>query len=246
VTQAAPTLIYGYGAYGISLDAEFSAAIFNLVDRGFVYALAHVRGGQEMGRSWYDAGRLLNKNNSFDDFVAASEYLVERGIADQKRLYAQGGSAGGLLMATVANRAGSLFHGLVIEVPFVDVVTTMLDNSIPLTTSEYDEWGDPSRAEVYNYLLGYSPYDNLHSGLYPNILVLAGFHDSQVQYWEPAKWVAKLRELKRDQRLLLLDMEMNAGHGGASGRYDRYRELAKIHAFLLMLSSPSDPLTASN
>lgn len=232
----APLMLYAYGSYGINMEDEFIPSVYNLVNRGFVWGIAHIRGGQEMGRHWYDDGKLLKKKNTFSDFVACTERLVELKLADPKRVFAQGGSAGGLLMGAVANLAPNLYRGIISEVPFVDVVTTMLDDSIPLTTSEYDEWGNPNEEEYYRYMLSYSPYDNVERKAYPNILVITGFHDSQVQYWEPAKWVAKLRDYKTDNNLLLMDVEMNAGHGGSSGRYDRYREIAKMQAFLLMLS----------
>lgn len=231
----APVLVYAYGSYGINMEDEFIPSIYNLLDRGFVYAIAHVRGGQEMGRHWYDQGKLLHKKNTFTDFIACTRYLIDGKIADPKRVFAQGGSAGGLLMGAIANMAPELYRGIIAEVPFVDVVTTMLDDSIPLTTSEYDEWGDPNEKTYYDYMLSYSPYDNVQEQSYPNMLVVTGLHDSQVQYWEPAKWVAKLREKKRDNHLLLLDVEMHAGHGGSSGRYDRYKEIAKIQSFILML-----------
>jgi oligopeptidase B len=236
VDGTSPLLLYAYGSYGISMEDEFIASSLNLVNRGFVYAIAHIRGGQEMGRHWYDDGKLLKKKNTFTDFIDCTRYLVEQKHADPKKVFAQGGSAGGLLMGAVTNMAPELYRGIIAEVPFLDVVTTMLDDSIPLTTSEYDEWGNPNEKEFYDYMLSYSPYDNVERKAYPNILVVTGFHDSQVQYWEPAKWVAKLRDSKTDQNLLLLDVEMHAGHGGSSGRYDRYKEIAKMQAFVLMLS----------
>jgi oligopeptidase B len=236
----APLLQYAYGAYGINMEDEFYPAIYNLLNRGFVYAIVHIRGGQELGRRWYDQGKLLHKRNSFTDFIDCTKHLVKLGYADPQRVYAQGGSAGGLLMGAVANMAPELYHGIIAEVPFVDVVTTMLDDTIPLTTSEYDEWGDPHQEQFYRYMLSYSPYDNVENKAYPNLLVMSGFHDSQVQYWEPAKWVARLRERKTDNNLLLLDMEMHAGHGGSSGRYDRYKEVAKMQAFVLMLAGLDD------
>ncbi|MFO0941800.1 MAG: S9 family peptidase [Pirellulales bacterium] len=233
---SAPLMLYAYGSYGISMEDEFIPSIYNLVDRGFVWGIAHIRGGQEMGRHWYDDGKLLKKKNTFSDFVACTEHLIGEKYADPKRVFAQGGSAGGLLMGAVTNLAPQLYKGVIAEVPFLDVVTTMLDDSIPLTTSEYDEWGNPNEKEYYDYMLSYSPYDNVQPKAYPNVLVITGFHDSQVQYWEPAKWVAKMRELKSDNNLLLMDVEMHAGHGGSSGRYDRYKEIAKMQAFVLMLS----------
>ncbi|GBD31659.1 Dipeptidyl aminopeptidase BI [bacterium HR33] len=231
-----PLLLYGYGAYGISVDPGFNPALVSLLDRGFAYAVAHVRGGQELGRPWYEGGKLFNKKNTFTDFIAVAEYLLERGYARRGGLFAKGGSAGGLLVGAVVNLRPDLFAGAIAEVPFVDVVTTMLDESIPLTTSEYDEWGDPRVEEYYRYILSYSPYDNVEPKEYPHLLVTAGIHDSQVQYWEPAKWVAKLRGTKTDNRRLLLKTNMEAGHHGASGRYRRYWELAFQYAFLLDLA----------
>jgi oligopeptidase B len=229
----APLLQYGYGAYGLSMDPSFSSARLSLLDRGFVYAIAHVRGGQEMGRAWYDAGRKLHKKNSFNDFLDVTRALVERGYAARNKVFAMGGSAGGLLMGAVANMDAGDYRGIVAQVPFVDVVTTMLDESIPLTTNEYDEWGDPKEREYYEYMLSYSPYDNVRRRAYPAMFVATGLWDSQVQYYEPAKWVAKLRAMKTDQHRLLLHVEMEAGHGGKSGRFQRYREIAMEYAFLL-------------
>ncbi|MDX1622822.1 MAG: S9 family peptidase [Gemmatimonadota bacterium] len=231
-----PLLLYGYGSYGYSLDPTFSASRLSLLDRGFVYAIAHVRGGEVLGRRWYEAGKLLNKRNTFTDFIDVAEHLVSSGYADADRVYAIGGSAGGLLMGAVVNMRPDLFDGIVARVPWVDVVTTMLDDDIPLTTSEFDEWGDPKEKEYYDYMLTYSPYDNVVEQPYPNMLVTTGLHDSQVQYWEPAKWVARLRARKTDDNTLLLKTNMEAGHGGASGRYERYRETAFIYAFLLDLA----------
>lgn len=236
VDASAPCLLYAYGSYGASMSAGFDAAVLSLVDRGFVYAIAHIRGGQEMGRHWYEDGKLLRKKNTFTDFIDSARFLVAQKFADPRRLYASGGSAGGLLMGAVANMAPDLFHGIIAEVPFVDVVTTMQDPTIPLTTSEYDEWGNPADPEYFRYMLSYSPYDNVMARDYPNMLVTTGLHDSQVQYWEPAKWVARLRERKTDRNLLLLRTEMEAGHGGASGRYDQYAEIALQQAFLLRLA----------
>ena len=230
-----PLLLYGYGAYGISMDADFRSPRLSLLDRGFVYAIAHVRGGEELGRRWYDGGRLLAKKNTFTDFIACAERLIELRYTSPARLFAMGGSAGGLLLGAVLNLRPDLFHGAVAQVPFVDVVTTMLDESIPLTTGEYDEWGDPREARFYEYIRSYSPYDNVSARRYPHLLVMAGLHDSQVQYWEPAKWVARLRARKADDNLLLLRTNLDAGHGGASGRYERYRETALQYAFLLGL-----------
>ena len=229
---SAPLLQYGYGAYGLSMDPEFSAARLSLLDRGFVYAIAHVRGGQEMGRRWYDQGKLLNKWNSFNDFIDVTRFLVREGYADPARVFATGGSAGGLLMGAVANTAPGDYCGIVTHVPFVDVVTTMLDEDLPLTTLEYVEWGDPRQERYYRYMLSYSPYDNVLPQDYPAMLVVTGLWDSQVQYFEPAKWVAKLRRLKTDSKPLLLRINMDAGHGGRSGRFQRYREIAEEYAFL--------------
>jgi oligopeptidase B len=233
---ANPLLLYGYGSYGISIDATFSAERVSLIDRGFVFAIAHVRGGQEMGRGWYEDGKLFKKKNTFADFIACAEHLVQEGYTRPDRLYALGGSAGGLLMGAVLNMRPDLFHGVVARVPFVDVVTTMLDESIPLTTSEYDEWGDPNEKPYYDYMLSYSPYDNVAAQAYPNLLVTTSLHDSQVQYFEPAKWVAKLRAIKKGGNRLLLRTKMQAGHGGVSGRYKQYEETAFIYAFLLTLA----------
>jgi oligopeptidase B len=230
---SAPLLQYGYGAYGISMDPGFSSSRLSLLDRGFVYAIAHVRGGQEMGRAWYDAGRKLHKKNSFNDFLDVTHALVERGYAAKDKVFAMGGSAGGLLMGAIANMGASDYRGIVAQVPFVDVVTTMQDESIPLTTNEYDEWGDPEDREYYDYMLSYSPYDNVSDQAYPAMLITTGLWDSQVQYYEPAKWVAKLRALKSDANRLLLHVEMEAGHGGKSGRFQRYKEIAMEYAFLL-------------
>jgi len=236
IDGTAPLLLYAYGSYGSSMDARFSSDRVSLLDRGFVYAIAHIRGGQEMGRWWYEDGKLLKKKNTFTDFIDCAEYLADNGYADRARIFGMGGSAGGLLVGAVANMRPDLFHGIVARVPWVDVITTMLDDSIPLTTSEYDEWGNPNDKEYYDYMLSYSPYDNVEEKAYPNMLVTASLHDSQVQYFEPAKWVAKLRVIKTDDNLLLLKTNMEAGHGGASGRYKRYRDTAFYFAFLLDLS----------
>lgn len=230
-----PLLIYGYGSYGATIDPYFSSVRLSLLDRGFIFAIAHVRGGEYLGRQWYEDGKLLKKTNTFTDFVAASRYLVEQGYTSPKHLYASGGSAGGLLMGAIVNIAPDLYNGVIASVPFVDVLTTMLDDSIPLTTGEYDEWGNPNELEYYNYIKKYSPYDNVERKAYPNMLVTTGLHDSQVQYWEPAKWVAKLRDRKTDKNLLLLHTNMDAGHGGASGRFEALREVAMDYAFLLDL-----------
>jgi len=230
-----PVLLYGYGSYGYSMDPYFSSVRLSLLDRGFIYAIAHVRGGEEMGRKWYEDGKLLNKKNTFNDFIACGEFLVSQGYTTPGHLYAMGGSAGGLLVGAVINMRPDLFNGVIAAVPFVDVVTTMLDESIPLTTSEYDEWGNPNDSVYYHYMLSYSPYDNVVATSYPALLVTTGLHDSQVQYWEPAKWVAKLRVTKTDKRPLYLWTNMDYGHGGASGRFERYRETALEYAFLLDL-----------
>ncbi|WP_276499223.1 S9 family peptidase [Pontibacter litorisediminis] len=230
-----PTLLYAYGSYGNSMNPGFSSVRLSLLDRGFVYAIAHIRGGQEMGRQWYENGKLLKKKNTFTDFIDASEYLIEQKYTNPDKLFAMGGSAGGLLMGAVVNMRPELYKGVIAAVPFVDVVTTMLDTSIPLTTGEFDEWGNPANKEYYDYMLSYSPYDNVEAKAYPNMLVTTGLHDSQVQYWEPAKWVAKLREMKTDDNMLLLHTNMEAGHGGASGRFQRYKETALQYAFLLNL-----------
>jgi oligopeptidase B len=230
---SAPLLQYAYGSYGLSVDPSFSSARLSLIDRGFVYAIAHVRGGQEMGRAWYDAGRLLQKKNTFADFLDVTGMLVARGYAAKDKVFAMGGSAGGLLMGAIANMSTDDYRGIVAQVPFVDVVTTMLDDSIPLTTNEYDEWGNPSERRYYDYMLSYSPYDNVRAKAYPAMLITTGLWDSQVQYYEPAKWVAKLRALKTDRNRLLLHVEMEAGHGGKAGRFQRYREIAMEYAFLL-------------
>jgi oligopeptidase B len=228
-----PLLLYGYGSYGASMDPGFSSPRLSLIDRGFVYAIAHVRGGQELGRRWYEDGKMFRKMNTFTDFIDCGRFLVDQGYTSPDKMFAMGGSAGGLLMGAVINMAPELFHGVVAQVPFVDVVTTMLDDSIPLTTGEFDEWGDPKTRESYDYMLSYSPYDNVEAKDYPHLLVTTGLHDSQVQYWEPAKWIAKLRSLKTDSNSLLLKTNMEVGHGGASGRYKRYEETAFVYAFLL-------------
>ena len=238
---SAPLLLYGYGAYGISMEPTFRSSRLSLLDRGFTYAIAHVRGGEELGRRWYEDGKLRKKQNTFTDFIACAEHLVAKGLAGPERLFAMGGSAGGLLMGAVINLRPDLFHGVVAQVPFVDVVTTMLDESIPLTTGEYDEWGDPNDAEDYACIRAYSPYDNMAPVTWPHLLVMTGLHDSQVQYWEPAKWVAKRRVMQPDDgRRLLLKTNLEAGHGGASGRYRQYRETALQYAFLLDLAGLAD------
>lgn len=228
-----PLLLYGYGSYGASMDPYFSSVRLSLLDRGFIYALAHIRGGQEMGRLWYEDGKLLKKKNTFTDFIDCGKYLVEQKYTSPQKLFAMGGSAGGLLMGAVINMQPELFKGIVSQVPFVDVITTMLDESIPLTTSEYDEWGNPNIKEYYDYILSYSPYDNIEAEEYPAMLVMTSLHDSQVQYWEPAKWVAKLREFKSDDSILLLNTDMEAGHSGTTGRFKRHRDTALEYAFML-------------
>lgn len=231
----APLLLYGYGSYGASMDATFGSTRLSLLNRGFVYAIAHIRGGQEMGRLWYEHGKLMKKINTFTDFIDCGEFLVREKYTSRAHLYAQGGSAGGLLMGAVVNMAPELWHGVIAQVPFVDVVNTMLDESIPLTTNEFDEWGNPKEREAYFYMKSYSPYENVERKAYPNMLVTTGLHDSQVQYFEPSKWVAKLRDLKTDQNLLLLHTNMEFGHGGASGRFDYLKDLALNYAFLFTL-----------
>jgi oligopeptidase B len=230
---SAPMLQYAYGSYGATMDPTFSVARVSLLDRGFVYALAHIRGGQEMGRKWYDQGRLLNKENTFTDFIDVTRWLVKEGYADGERVSAMGGSAGGLLMGAVANMAPGDYRDIVAQVPFVDVVTTMLDDSIPLTSNEYDEWGDPRKKEYYDYMLSYSPYDNVTRQAYPAMFVSTGLADSQVQYWEPAKWVARLRARNTGSNVLLLRTTMEAGHGGKSGRFQRFHDVAEEYAFIL-------------
>lgn len=231
----APLLLYAYGSYGHSMDAGFSANRLSLLNRGFVFAIAHIRGGQEMGRHWYEDGKLLKKKNTFEDFIACGEYLVKEKYTSSEHLYAEGGSAGGLLMGAISNMRPDLWHGIIADVPFVDVVTTMLDESIPLTTNEFDEWGNPKEKEFYDYMKSYSPYDNVAAKNYPNMLVTTGLHDSQVQYFEPAKWVARLRTHKTDNNVLLLKINMEAGHGGASGRFEYLKEVALQYSFLFAL-----------
>ncbi len=230
-----PLLQYAYGSYGSTIDPYFSTARLSLLDRGFIYAIAHIRGGEYLGRKWYEDGKLLKKMNTFTDFIDVSKYLIENKYTSPAHLYAMGGSAGGLLIGVVVNIAPQLYNGVIAAVPFVDVITTMQDDSIPLTTGEYDEWGNPNDPEYYNYMLQYSPYDNVKVQDYPNMLVTTGLHDSQVQYWEPAKWVAKLREMKLDENLLLLHTNLDTGHGGASGRFESLKEVAEEYAFLLDL-----------
>ncbi len=231
-----PLLVYGYGSYGSSMDPDFSASRLSLLDRGFVFALAHIRGGGELGQQWYEDGKLFNKLNTFNDFIDVSQSLLEQGYGDKQRAFAMGGSAGGLLMGAVINMAPHLFKGVVAQVPFVDVVTTMLDDSIPLTTGEYDEWGNPEEKAYYEYMKRYSPYDQVSAQAYPHLLVTTGLHDSQVQYWEPAKWVAKLRATKTNDNLLLLCTDMDSGHGGKSGRFKGYEGISMEYTFILSLA----------
>ena len=228
-------LLYGYGSYGVTINPYFSTTRLSLLDRGFIYAIAHIRGGEYLGRQWYEDGKLLKKKNTFTDFIACSQYLIAEGYTSPEHLFAEGGSAGGLLMGAVVNMAPQLYKGIIASVPFVDVVTTMLDDSIPLTTGEYDEWGNPNDKEYYEYMKSYSPYDNITEKSYPNMLVTTGLYDSQVQYWEPAKWVAKLRDLKKDNNVLIFKTDMTSGHGGASGRFESLKEEALEYAFLLMV-----------
>lgn len=235
-----PLVLYGYGAYGSTIDPYFSSARLSLLDRGFAFAIAHIRGGQMLGRQWYEDGKLLNKKNSFYDFIDCAKYLIDQKYTGKEHIYAQGGSAGGLLMGAVLNYEPSLFHGVIAAVPFVDVITTMSDPTIPLTTNEYNEWGNPAEKVYYEYMKAYSPYDNVEAQDYTNILVTTGLFDSQVQYWEPTKWVAKLRARKTDYNLLLMYTNMDAGHGGASGRFKQYRETALQYAFLLNLEGISE------
>lgn len=232
---SAPLLLYGYGSYGASMDPTFSSPRLSLLDRGFVFAIAHIRGGQEMGRQWYEDGKMMKKKNTFTDFISCGKYLINKQYTSKGHLYAQGGSAGGLLMGAVMNMAPDLWNGIIAQVPFVDVVNTMLDETIPLTTNEFDEWGNPKNKEAYFYMKSYSPYENIEAKAYPNMLVTTGLHDSQVQYFEPAKWVAKLRATKTDKNVLLLKTEMDFGHGGASGRFDYLKDIALNYAFLLAL-----------
>ena len=232
-----PLLLYGYGSYGNTIDPWFSSSRLSLLDRGFAFAIAHIRGGQEMGRSWYENGKMLNKKNTFYDFIDCGQHLVDMGYTSSKHLYAQGGSAGGLLIGAVINMAPQLWNGAIAAVPFVDVVSTMLDETIPLTTFEFDEWGNPKDKKYYDYIKSYSPYDNVVAQNYPHLLITTGYWDSQVQYWEPAKWIAKLRDAKTDSNTLIMDCNMEVGHGGASGRFKRFKEVALSYAFLLHLEN---------
>nr|WP_318381328.1 oligopeptidase B [uncultured Enterobacter sp.] len=236
-----PILIYGYGSYGASIDADFSSSRLSLLDRGFVYAIAHVRGGGELGQAWYEDGKFLSKKNTFSDYIDVCDALISQGYGSPLYCYGMGGSAGGMLMGTAINQRPDLFHGVIAQVPFVDVLTTMLDESIPLTTGEFEEWGNPQDVDYYHYMKSYSPYDNVKAQAYPHMLVTTGLHDSQVQYWEPAKWVAKLRELKTDDNLLLLCTDMDSGHGGKSGRFKSYEGVALEYAFLIALTQGTLP-----
>ena len=230
-----PLLLYAYGSYGATMDPYFSSTRLSLLDRGFIYAIAHIRGGEDLGRDWYENGKLLKKKNTFTDFIDCSKFVIAQKYTSAAHLYAEGGSAGGLLMGAIVNMAPELYNGVIAQVPFVDVITTMLDDTIPLTTGEYDEWGNPNEKKYYDYMLSYSPYDQVKAQAYPNMYVSTGLHDSQVQYFEPAKWVAKLRVMKTNDKQLFLDTNMDAGHGGASGRFEALKELAKEFAFLLDL-----------
>lgn len=235
LSEETPLLLYAYGSYGYTIDAGFSSTRLSLLDRGFVFAIAHVRGGEYLGRNWYENGKLLRKKNTFDDFICCAKYLIASSYTSKDHLYASGGSAGGLLMGAILNKSPELFKGIIASVPFVDVVTTMLDDSIPLTTGEYDEWGNPNEKEYYEYIKSYSPYDNVSRQNYPNILVTTGLHDSQVQYFEPAKWVAKLRDFKLGNNILIMHTNMEAGHGGASGRFEALKEIARDYSFIIDL-----------
>jgi oligopeptidase B len=236
-----PLLVYGYGSYGTSIDADFSSSRLSLLDRGFVYAIAHIRGGGELGQHWYEDGKFLKKRNTFNDYIDVCDALLAQGYGSTRYCYGMGGSAGGMLIGTVINERPGLFHGAIAQVPFVDVVTTMLDESIPLTTGEFEEWGNPQDEIYYHYMKSYSPYDNVSAQAYPHLLVTTGLHDSQVQYWEPAKWVAKLRATKTDDNLLLLCTDMDAGHGGKSGRFKSYEGVALEFAFLVALAQGTLP-----
>ncbi len=240
LSSQTPLLLYAYGSYGYTLSDGFSTTRLSLLDRGFVYAIAHIRGSQYLGREWYEDGKMLNKKNTFYDFIDCTKHLIKNNYTSEDHMYAMGGSAGGLLMGAVVNMEPELYNGVVAAVPFVDVISTMLDESIPLTTGEFDEWGNPKNKEYYNYILSYSPYDQVKAQNYPNMLVTTGLHDSQVQYWEPAKWVAKLRELKTDKNLLLLHTDMETGHGGASGRFDALKETARDYSFFLVLEGKTE------
>ena len=235
-----PILQYAYGSYGSTIDPYFSSVRLSLLDRGFVYAICHIRGGEYLGRDWYEHGKMLHKMNTFTDFIDCSQYLIKENYTSAKHLYAMGGSAGGLLMGTVMNLNPELYHGVIAAVPFVDVITTMLDDTIPLTTGEYDEWGNPNEKVYYDYMKSYSPYDNVVAQNYPNTLITTGLHDSQVQYWEPAKWIAKLRDLKTDDNVIMMKTDMTAGHGGASGRFEALKNVA-LELSLIHISEPTRP-----
>ena len=235
LSDKTPLLLYAYGAYGHTIDDGFSTTRLSMLDRGFVFAIAHIRGGEYLGREWYDTGKLLEKKNTFSDFISCADFLIEEKYTSSEHLYAMGGSAGGLLMGTIINMKPEIFKGIIAAVPFVDVVTTMLDDTIPLTTGEYDEWGNPNNEEYYSYIKSYSPYDNVENKEYPHLLVTTGLHDSQVQYWEPAKWVAKLRVQNKNSNKVLLNTDMSVGHGGASGRFDSLKDVAREYAFILDL-----------
>ena len=237
INSQTPLLLYGYGSYGSTIDPSFSSNILSLIDRGFIYAIAHIRGSEYLGRSWYEDGKMLNKKNTFFDFIDISNYLIDQNYTSSKHLYAYGGSAGGLLMGFVVNEAPDIYNGVIAAVPFVDVITTMLDESIPLTTGEFDEWGNPKDKSYYDYIKSYSPYDNVKKQTYPNLLITSGLYDSQVQYWEPAKWVARLRLNANSKNKIYLDTNMEAGHGGSSGRFNSLKETSKKYAFLLGLEN---------
>ena len=237
IGKETPLLLYAYGSYGYTVDDRFSSVRLSLLDRGFVYATAHIRGSEYLGRNWYEDGKMFHKKNTFTDFIAVAKHLIKNNYTSEKHLYAEGGSAGGLLMGAIVNMNAELFNGIIAAVPFVDVVTTMLDESIPLTTGEFDEWGNPKNKDSYLYMKSYSPYDQVTKKEYPNMLVTTGLHDSQVQYFEPAKWVAKLREMKTDNNKLLLNINMDTGHGGASGRFDALKEVARDYSFLFDLEN---------
>ena len=239
-SEDTPLYLYAYGSYGATIDPGFSSSRLSLLDRGFIFAIVHVRGGEYLGRNWYKNGKLFKKKNTFYDFIDASQFLIDSKMTSASHLHAVGGSAGGLLVGVVANEAGELYRSIIAAVPFVDVITTMLDETIPLTTGEYDEWGNPNKKEYYDYMISYSPYDNVIAKEYPNMLVTAGYHDSQVQYWEPAKWVAKLRDLKTDSNILFLDTNMEAGHSGSSGRFEALKDIAKQYTFILHLEGKTD------
>ena len=228
-----PLYLYGYGSYGIIMEADFGSARLSLVDRGFIFAIAHIRGGMEMGWDWYEKGKLLDKKNTFTDFVDCADFLIREGYTAKGDIAAAGGSAGGMLMGAVANMRPDLFRAVAAHVPFVDVLNTMLDNSLPLTTMEYNEWGNPNEVRYYDYIKSYSPYDNVTAQAYPHMLITGGISDPRVTYWEPAKWTARLRDTKTNDNMLLLKIHMDSGHGGASGRFDRLKEVALEYAFIL-------------